>query len=426
MNDPSTRHVSGHAREGLFTLNGRYVAEHELARGGMGTVYGGRDSVLERPVAIKVLLPEPGAEPRNEFLREARAVAALKHPHIVDVYDAGVEGEKPYIVMEYVPGETLRELIARDAPVEPVRAAALAAEIASALDYAHRRGVVHCDIKPGNILLPAEDLPKIVDFGIAHSAGATGTFTDTVLGTAAYISPEQVQGERPDGRADVYSLAAVLYEMLIGQPPFAGRNLAAVAAQRLTQNPTPPHERNAAVPPDLSRVVMRGLAREREDRYASAAEFATALREFVEGVTRGVTRVVRPVARTSDAEPVTIRREAHPWGQPEAVDETVRGRRAPWAALAVIGAVLAGAMAAAVILASGLIGGGGTTVTVPDVVNMTLLDAPPLLQARGLDVDVSFTSRQGDYGTVVDQEPKPSSRVKSGSTVTLTVIQPPQ
>jgi serine/threonine-protein kinase len=207
MNDPSTDRAPRRTGDGLFTLSNRYVAEHELARGGMGTVYAGRDTVLARPVAIKVLLPEPGAEPRNEFLREARAVAALKHPHIVDVYDAGIEGETPYIVMEYVPGETLRELIERDAPLEPVKAAMLTAEIADALHYAHRRGVVHCDIKPGNILLPADDLPKIVDFGIAHSAGATATLTGTVLGTAAYIAPEQVQGQRPDGRTDVYSLA---------------------------------------------------------------------------------------------------------------------------------------------------------------------------------------------------------------------------
>ncbi|MER3421454.1 MAG: hypothetical protein C4290_13435, partial [Chloroflexota bacterium] len=174
MTEQPTGHTPREQKtSGLFTLGGRYVAEREIAQGGMGVVYAGRDTLLERPVAIKVLRLEPGREPRDEFLREARAAAALRHPHIVDVYDAGVERDRPYIVMEYVAGETLRDRLTREGPLAPLEATVLAAEIAEALDYAHRHGVVHCDVKPGNILLSPEQGPKIVDFGIARAGAGT-------------------------------------------------------------------------------------------------------------------------------------------------------------------------------------------------------------------------------------------------------------
>lgn len=418
MTDPPSGRTPRELRTGEPLLfGGRYVAEEELARGGMGIVYAGRDRVLERPIAIKVLDPEPGAAPQRAFLREARAAAALKHPNIVDVYDAGVEGDTPYIVMEYVPGESLREVIAREAPVEPLRAATLAARIADALDYAHRRGVVHCDIKPGNILLPAEDVPKIVDFGIARTAGTTATLTEQVVGTAAYIAPEQVQGERPDGRADVYSLAAVLYEMLTGAPPFADRNLAVLAAQRLTQDPIPPHERVPSVPAALSYVVMRGLARDRDDRYTSAAEFAAALRDVVDGTTRSLTRVIRsPVPAGEVTRTVT-------WGavRPAAPPR----RRGVWLALASVGAVVAGMMAAVVLLTAGLIDIGSNVVTVPDVTNLSIMDAAPAIHARGLAIEVEWVKGQRPYATVIGQEPVPGVRIRTGGTVKLQVIEPP-
>ena len=439
MNDSVTRRMPRDPDdEGHSTLGGRYIAEHELASGGMATVYVGRDTVLDRPVAIKVLRPEPGRGPRDAFLREARTIASLRHAHIVDVYDAAVEGDVPYIVMEYVPGESLRDLIARDAPLEPARAALLIAAVAEALEYAHRRGVVHCDVKPANILLPAEDLPKIVDFGIAHVGNPTAAFRDEIVGTADYISPEQVEGVAPDGRADVYALAAVLYELLTGAPPFTGRNLAAVAAQRLSRPPEPPHRRNPTVPADLSAIVMRGLARDRELRYASAAEFAIALRRFAEGFTQTITRRVPADARTSSvtrsvARPIPeageMRTRTVTPPAPVPIPVQRRSARTPWGVLTALGALLAAGAAAFVLLASGIFGGdGGGTVVVPEVVNRRIDVAAEQIQGAELNVasPVQFVRGQQPLGTVIRQDPQPGAKLEPKSSVRLTVSLGPE
>ncbi len=396
---------------GLFTLGGRYVAEREIAQGGMGVVYAGRDTLLQRPVAIKVLRLEPGRESRDEFLREARAAAALRHPHIVDVYDAGVERDLPYIVMEYVPGETLRELLTREGPLEPLRAAALAAEVAEALDYAHRRGVVHCDVKPGNILLSPEQGPKIVDFGIARAGASTDD--GSIAGTAAYIAPEVVEGGTVDGRADVYSLAAVLYEMLTGSPPHVERDLAGVLARREQRRPLPPHERNPAVPPDLSALVMRALQPDPAGRFATAAEFATALRGFTEGLTHRIPRPT-PARPTAEDHPTEVMPRP-----PEAARRT--RRRAPLLALVAL-ALLLVVGGGAVLLRAGPLGGGGT-VTVPEVINQRVDAAAERVHASGLQVasPVELVPNPAPLGTVIGQEPPPNTPVKRGSSVRLTV-----
>ncbi len=429
MNDGVTRRVPRSPDDSaLVVLGGRYAAERELARGGMATVYLGRDTLLDRPVAIKVLDPGPEQEPRDAFLREARAVAALKHPHIVGVYDAGIEGDLRYIVMEYVPGETLRDLVAREAPLDPVRAARLAATLAEALEGAHQRGVVHCDIKPGNVLLPSETTPKVVDFGIAHASDMTTTLGDTVTGTAGYISPEQVEGHTPDGRADVYSLAAVLYEMLTGSPPFEGHNLAAVAAQRLTHLPADPRERNPRVPDELATIVMRGLARDRRDRFPSAAEFESALRGFTEGQTQHLTRrivVGQPAASTESLTRRVPAGAAPRVRTPAGVAPPVAVKRGgvPWLLLAPLVAVVAGGLMAAVLLATGVIGSGTTTATVPDVTNQRLDAAADGIHDARLNVasPVEFRQAAQPFGTVIEQNPRPGDVLKRKSDVRLTV-----
>ena len=398
---------------GLFTLGGRYVAEREIAQGGMGVVYAGRDTLLERPVAIKVLRLEPGRESQDEFLREARAAAALRHPHIVDVYDAGVERDRPYIVMEYVSGETLRDRLTREGPLAPLEAAALAAEIAEALDYAHRRGVVHCDVKPGNILLSPEQGPKLVDFGIARAG--TGTDDGSIAGTAAYIAPEVIEGSAVDGRTDIYSLAAVLYEMLTGTPPHRGRDLAEVFTRRERETPEPPHERNPAVPYELSAVVLRALQPDPARRFASAAEFAAALRGFTEGLTR---RMARPAPASAAAQDRPTELMPRP---PATVRPT--GRRTLPLVLAALVLVLTAMVVGGVVALRGGLSGGSATVSVPEVINQRVDEAAEQLHARGLQVaaPVELVPNPAPLGTVIGQEPPPNTPVKRGSSVRLTV-----
>lgn len=414
MTDQQTGRIP-HERSspGLFTLGGRYVAEREIAQGGMGVVYAGRDALLQRPVAIKVLRLEPGRESRDEFLREARAAAALRHAHIVDVYDAGVERDLPYIVMEYVPGETLRDLLTREGPLEPVQAALLAAQIAEALDYAHRRGVVHCDVKPGNILLSPEHGPKLVDFGIARAGASTDD--GSIAGTAAYIAPEVVAGGAVDGRADVYSLAAVLYELLTGQPPHLERDLAEMIARRERRRPLPPDERNPAVPHELSALVMRALEPDPTHRFATAAEFAAALRAFSEGVTRRIARPVAPVTPSTDQATEVMPR-------PVAAAPRAKRRGARLALGMVAVALVAAVVGAAALLRVGLPGGTGT-VMVPEVINQRVDAAAERVHTSGLQVasPVELVSNPAPLGTVIGQEPPPNTPVKRGTSVHLTV-----
>ncbi|MBI2761402.1 MAG: serine/threonine protein kinase [Chloroflexi bacterium] len=419
MTEPRTGRTARGDQPGAgLSFGGRYTADQELAVGGAGTVYAGRDTLLQRPVAIKVLHPEPGREPQNEFLREARAAAALKHPNIVDVYDAGIEGERPYIVMEYVPGETLRELIAREGPLPPARAAALAAEVADALDYAHRRGVVHCDVKPGNILLPAEDQPKVVDFGIATNTAVVGNAGEEIAGTAPYIAPEQIDGRPLDGRTDVYSLTAVLFEMLTGRPPFEARSLAEAARQRTARTPEAIAQRIAATPADLKAIVVCGLQVDPDHRFGSAADLAAELRQFSEGMTRRVTRRLERDGTAAEPRTTAVRRA----GVAVALDEPRRSR-SPWPWIAAIGALLLAAVLGGTALATGVIGGGSNTVIMPGVVNQRIDAAAEQIRGTGLKVasPVDLVKNDAPFGTVLRQEPEPGATLKKKTDVRLTV-----
>ena len=402
-------------------MGGRYALERELARGGMATVYLAQDQLLNRAVAVKVLTGDADPRERDAFLREARAAAGLGHPNIVDVYDAGVEGRLRFIVMEYVPGETLRDVIAREAPLHPRAAADLAIRLAEALDYGHRRGVIHCDVKPGNVLLSELDEPKIVDFGIARTMSASADLTTTIAGTVGYISPEQVEGERLDGRADVYSLSAVLYEMLSGTPPFTGANLAAVAAQRLTRPPTPLRERNAAVPPRLEAIVMRGLARAPEDRPATAHDLAEELRAFLAGAPETATRRAAPPVE-GHTERISVARRPAPTAPVAQAAARGPGKK-PWLFLAVAGTLAAVLTALIVLLSANLVDFGGTAnATVPEATGARIDDAAKRIQDAGLTVrEVSFVRDPAPFGTVIAQEPPPAQARKSGDGVDLRV-----
>jgi eukaryotic-like serine/threonine-protein kinase len=230
-------------------LGGRYALGAMLGSGGMGQVYRARDRVLERTVAVKVLSSAATQDPElvARFGREARAAAALHHPNIVAVFDSGADGDLQYLVMEYVDGQSLARLLRQEGMLEPGRAAEVGRQVCQALAAAHATGLVHRDITPGNLLVDPAGLVKVADFGIAKLAAATTMTGDRVLGTAAYLAPEQAQGRPVDGRSDLYALGCVLYELVTGAPPFAGDDLIAVAARQLTEQPVPLSDRNPRV-----------------------------------------------------------------------------------------------------------------------------------------------------------------------------------
>ncbi len=282
--------------------NGRYELHRRLARGGMADVYLARDQLLDRPVAIKVLFREFATDPTfvERFRREAQAAANLNHANIVAVYDWGEEDGTYFIVMEYVEGRSLADVLRTEGPLHPLRAAEITADIASALSFAHRNGVIHRDVKPGNVIISPTGQVKVTDFGIARAFGSAVdqnlTQVGSVMGTATYFSPEQAQGKPLDPRSDVYSLGVVLYEMLTGRPPFTGESPLAIAYMHVQQSPERPRKLNPAIPAELEAITGKCMAKSTEARYASADDLRTDLRRFQEG---------EPVAAARGAEAAT-------------------------------------------------------------------------------------------------------------------------
>ncbi|HEX6491524.1 MAG TPA: protein kinase, partial [Gaiellaceae bacterium] len=259
--------------------SGRYRRERVLGEGGMASVYLARDVELDRLVALKLLAGRLDDEAafRERFLREARLAARLLHPNIVQVFDVGEDEGRPYIVMEFVEGETLAKLLARRRALPAAEAVELALQVCAGLEHAHEHGLVHRDVKPANLLVRADGVVKIADFGIAHAAESTRlTQVGTVLGTAAYLSPEQAAGEPVSAKADLYSLGAVLYETLTGRVPYEPTSLAELPLLQ-QRGPTSLRELEPAVPPGIEEAVMRCLARNPDYRPGSAAELAGGL-----------------------------------------------------------------------------------------------------------------------------------------------------
>jgi eukaryotic-like serine/threonine-protein kinase len=259
---------------------GRYRVERTLGQGGMAAVYLAQDSELERPVAIKVLAEHLATDEafRQRFLREARMAAKLSHPNVVHVYDQGDEDGQPFIVMEYVDGPTLGDELKRSGPFPPARVVDLALQICGGLEHAHSSGLVHRDIKPGNLLLREDGTVKIADFGIARAAQATKlTQIGSVLGTAAYLAPEQAAGEPVTAAADIYSLGCVLFELLTGRTPYVFETLPELVVKQREEPITPIRELRPDVPPELEAAVMHCLARRPQYRPASAAALAQEL-----------------------------------------------------------------------------------------------------------------------------------------------------
>src|SRR4051812_43474539 len=290
------------------TLSGRYETGDRLGSGGMSNVYKATDRILERTVAVKILAEHLSDDERfvARFRREALAVAKLIHPNIVQVYDTGVDEGRHYIVMEYVSGRSGAQILQRQGPVEPETAAEIGIQACAGLDYAHRRGIIHRDVKPGNLMVVGGPVGggemgvKLTDFGIARAIEQTRiTQVGSVVGTAAYLAPEQVRGEEATPATDVYALGVVLYQFLTGRLPYEGSSLAELAVRQQNEKPLPPSTYNSEVPEPLSAAVLRALEGDTSRRYASADEFATGLQMGLEG--EGGTPAPRAAGREGPA-----------------------------------------------------------------------------------------------------------------------------
>ncbi|WP_432487318.1 Stk1 family PASTA domain-containing Ser/Thr kinase [Kineococcus sp. SYSU DK018] len=465
MTDASTS-SGGQASPRL--LGGRYEVGALLGRGGMAEVHVARDTRLGRMVAVKLLRSDLARDPsfQTRFRREAQAAAGLNHPSIVAVYDTGADRvtehggahvDLPWIVMEYVEGRTLRDMLRTDHPLSTTEALSITEGVLGALEYSHRMGIVHRDIKPANVMITPAGEVKVMDFGIARAvsdSSATLTQTSAVMGTAQYLSPEQARGETVDTRSDLYSTGCLLYEILTGRPPFTGDAPVAVAYQHVSEQPKPPSTLSPSIPPALDQVVLMALSKDREHRYQSAGDFADDLRRAVEGrplrgasfapttaVPAATTTALPPTGPPTAATRVAPAVPGAPPGTstgtstgtlPQVGDgqppQERRGRRWPWVLLVL---VLLGGIGGVGYALLNLGDGGGadpsatsspTAVYVPEVVGLPQEDAEDLLTGAQLEpAVVEEASDTVDAGDVISSDPAPGSSAVIGSTVTLTV-----
>lgn len=413
------------------TVGGRYQLGELLGRGGMAEVRKGIDSRLGRVVAVKRLRTDLASDAtfQARFRREAQSSASLNHPSIVAVYDTGEEMStdgsdvaQPYIVMEYVAGHTLREVLREDRKILPERALEITSGVLAALDYSHRAGIIHRDIKPGNVMLTPSGDVKVMDFGIARAmSDASNSMTQTaaVVGTAQYLSPEQARGETVDSRSDVYSTGCLLYELLTGRPPFIGDSPVAVAYQHVREPASPPSHHDTELPAEIDAIVMKALAKRVEDRYQSAAAMRSDIERYLAG------RPVHAEPFTDVPGTTTLPAAAGVQAADGTTTTQYRDDRATnrTGRLVAFGLVLLAALAAAYFFLPKLMESPPDQIQVPDVIGMTEDEARAEVGSAGLVVGPPefATDPNAKKGTVISQEPNESLYVDPGSTVTFVI-----
>ncbi len=400
-------------------VGGRYELGELLGRGGMAEVRKGTDTRLGRVVAVKRLRTDLASDAtfQARFRREAQSAASLNHPAIVAVYDTGEEPaadgsgvSQPYIVMEYVAGRTLRDILREGRKILPERALEITSGVLSALDYSHRAGIIHRDIKPGNVMLTPSGDVKVMDFGIARAisdASSTMTQTAAVVGTAQYLSPEQARGETVDSRSDVYSAGCLLYELLTGRPPFVGDSPVAVAYQHVREPAVPPSDHDTELPPEIDAIVMKALAKRVEDRYQSAAAMRSDIERYLAGrPVQAPMPAAAPVPPSSYAEPTMV-----VGAVPAGDDELPRSRTG---LLVLIGALLVALiLAGAFFVWPRLFEQAPEQVPVPQIINKTQAQARALIGEAGLKVGPidRENSETVPAGRVIRQDPEPDTYV---------------
>ena len=430
-------------------LGGRYELGHVLGRGGMAEVYLAHDTRLGRTVAVKTLRADLARDPsfQARFRREAQSAASLNHPAIVAVYDTGedyIDGVSiPYIVMEYVDGSTLRELLHSGRKLLPERAMEMTIGILQGLEYAHRSGIVHRDIKPANVMLTRNGQVKVMDFGIARAmgdAGMTMTQTAAVIGTAQYLSPEQAKGEQVDARSDLYSTGCLLYELLTVRPPFVGDSPVAVAYQHVREEPQPPSVFDPEITPEMDAIVLKALVKDPNYRYQSADEMRADIEACLDGQPVAATAAMGSVgyggypddmpttALRSDAGATTMLPPMNPddggYGYDERPDRRRQQKKNNTSTiLLVIAGILV--LVGAILIGKWAFGGGGAgndTVQTPNFIGQTKATATQMADNIGLKL--AFTQKTCDNqpkGSICDQDPVYKTEVKKDSTVNLVV-----
>ncbi|HEY1540617.1 MAG TPA: Stk1 family PASTA domain-containing Ser/Thr kinase [Solirubrobacteraceae bacterium] len=423
-------------------IDGRYRIIGHLGTGGMAEVYCAHDEQLERKVALKLLHERFAADEEfvERFRREASSAAGLQHQYVVSVYDRGEYDGTPYIAMEYVDGRTLKQLVRENGPLDPTLAADFTIQILRAARFAHRRGVIHRDFKPQNVIVDDEGRAKVTDFGIARAGASDMTQTGSIMGTAQYLSPEQAQGHAVNARSDLYSIGIILYELLTGRVPFDAESAVTVALKQVSETPIAPRRLNPAVTPELEAIVLRALEKDPADRFADADEFIAALEAAAsriptasviaaaEAAAASLPVMVGPplprppvqsaagpptltgTSRMLPVDPHQIQQPASPQRPP-----VPRRRRKRWPYL------LAVAVAAAILIPALILSAAPKRVQVPGVVGSTISVATQKLRSEGFAVAVVRDSSDKPRNTVYGQDPAGGTTADKGAKVTINV-----
>ena len=418
-------------------LGGRYLLKDKVGVGGMATVYRAQDQVLDRTVAVKIMLPQYASDPTfaARFKQEAQAAAGLSSPYIVSIYDWGKDGDTYYIVMEYLRGTDLKSGIRSHGALDPKKVAQIGSQICSALSVAHRHEIIHRDIKPQNIMVLPDGNIKVMDFGIARAKNSHLTQDNNVLGTAHYVSPEQTRGQELGPTTDIYSLGVVMYECATGQVPFDGDDAITVAMKQVNEQPVPPSQINPNVDQTLESIILKCMEKDPANRYQSANELRQALNDYLAGRT---VEVAEPTRVISSAEGVGVVDATQTMAKPVAGTTTTRSsyatsedsggsdsggsgkKKGRGKIIAIVAAIIV--ILLIVLFALGVFG-GAETVIVPDLLGMEQEEAVEAIKDAGLEVGDIETSYSDDIeeGCVMEQTPDADKEVEEGSEVDLVI-----